>query len=432
MSLQPSDELSNKKVLLGVTGGVAAYKAIELCRRLIELGCDVTPVLSRSALNFVGTHTFRAICNKEVVIDLWTSSDPMLHTSLAKSIDIIVVVPTTANFIGKVACGLANDALSTIVLASRSPVMLFPAMHTEMWENPSVVTNVETLRGRGIDVINPDSGALSAGDIGIGRLGDTNSILGHIRRKFAQASRIDQVTHQNRLDVSDGSTEMTRESEPLRGLRILVTLGGTREAIDPVRFIGNRSSGRQGLALLSACKSLGASGIAVSTVDVPKSLGFEVITVDTALEMYDAVSRHLSEVDILIMCAAVSDYRVAKSSSNKIKRSGEALQIELIENPDILKSVTTRIAEEKLSVITVGFAAETENVLQNGKAKLIEKGVDLLVLNDVCEPGAGFDGDTNAVWILDTQGNIQRIELGSKDSIALAILTRILNMIYRE
>ncbi len=419
-------DLQGKKIALGVTGGIAAYKSVEICRRLVDAGATVIPILTAGALNFVGAQTFKALAKNEVITDLWSNSDPMIHTSLGRSVDLIVVAPATANIIGKAACGIADDVLSTTLIASRSAVVFCAAMHTEMWENPSVVENVETLRRRGHFVLDPESGELAGGDIGVGRLAGIDVIMRTIWEL------LEQTQDSPKVDISQQNTQVSISShnQHFRGLRFLVTLGGTREAIDPVRYIGNRSSGRQGLALLNIAARMGGTGFAVSTVDVPKSLGFEVIHVETALEMQEAVFGKLNEIDILIMCAAVSDYRVASSASTKLKRSGESIQLQLVENPDILFEATQYIASHDLSVITVGFAAETDNPLENGKAKLIKKGVDLLVVNNVCEDGAGFDTETNAVWILDRENTISRIDLSSKESVAEEILKRVFKSIY--
>lgn len=407
--------IADRRIILGVSGGIAAYKAVEICRRLVEAGAIVTPVLTKSAQNFVGKATFRALGSAEVVVDLWSNLDPIPHTTLGRSTDLVVVVPATANLIGKYAAGLADDALSTILIATGAPVVICAAMHTEMWQHPSVIQNTATLRDRGVIVVNPQVGSLAGGNQGIGRLADTDTILTAIYACLSKAISD---------DFGQTSSRLT-----LKGRRLLLTLGGTREAIDPVRFIGNRSSGLQGIAILNAASRLGATGIVVSTIGIEDSHGFEVISVESATEMEAAVLDNLRSVDILIMCAAVSDYRVANISLGKIKKSGELVHLDLIENPDILLQATQLATREDLSLISVGFAAETDQPLENAKIKLKRKGVDLLVVNDVSEPGAGFGGDTNAVWILAPNVSESRIELTSKEVIAQEILERVVALI---
>ncbi len=395
--------LAGKHVVLGVAGGIAAYKAVEICRQLQERGASVTPVLTASALNFIGLATFRALAANEPLVDIFDASDPIPHTRLGQSADLILVAPATANIIAKFAAGLADDALSTTLVASAAPVVLAAAMHTEMWTHPAVIENVALIRARGYTVIDPEPGPLAGGDIGVGRLAATERIVA-------------VATSQLMGNVKD---------RPLSGVKFLVTAGGTRESIDPVRYIGNRSSGKQGIAIAQQASAQGAIGTVVSTVAVPAIEGFEVLYCESALEMRDAVMALLDESDVLVMCAAVADFRVADVSVGKIKKAGGAPEIKLVENPDILIGATTYVRERAAETVVVGFAAETENALENGRAKLLSKGVDLMVVNDVTEEGTGFGSDTNAVWILGVDSYQARIELAAKDVIASRLLEEI-------
>ncbi len=402
--------LAGKQVVLGVAGGIAAYKAVEVCRRLEDLGAAVTPILTASALNFVGLATFRALASNEPLVDLFDSSDPIPHTRLGRTADLIVVAPATANLLGKFALGLADDALTTTLVASGAPVILAAAMHTEMWLHPAVVANVASIRARGYMVIDPDAGRLAGGDVGFGRLVDPERIVEAV------------------LGVLGTEGSMG----PLAGRRVLVTAGGTREAIDPVRYIGNRSSGKQGIAIAKAASSLGATGTVISTVATPAIPGFRLVEVESALEMHDAVLARLDEIDVLVMCAAVADFRVAEIATSKIKKLQGVPELVLVENPDILLDAARAVRERGLSVVMVGFAAETDNPLANAREKLQRKGVDLLVVNDVTEEGAGFGHDTNAVWILGADGFQQRVERSSKDVIARQLLDDVVELLGRS
>ncbi|WP_201733168.1 bifunctional phosphopantothenoylcysteine decarboxylase/phosphopantothenate--cysteine ligase CoaBC [Acidithrix sp. C25] len=404
--------IKGKNIALGVSGGIAAYKAVELCRALVDAGAYVTPILTESALQFVGLATFRALGTHEPLTDLWTSGDPIPHTKVGQNSDLIVVAPATANLIGKFAGAIADDALTTTLIASAAPIVLCGAMHTEMWFHPGVIENVQKIRDRGFCVVDPEAGRLAGGDVGFGRLAPTHKIMEAIQ------------TELERRDEEEAG-----DSQPLKGRRLLISLGGTREAIDPVRFIGNRSSGKQGIAIVTEAALLGAVGVVVSTVDFARVDGFETIRVESALEMHQEILSHLSESDGLIMCAAVADYRVKNPASIKIKKGASAPQIELIENPDILADSSSYIKSNDLKCVTVGFAAETNDALLNGKKKLSKKGIDLMVVNDVTEDGSGFGSDSNAVWILDSQGSSERIDLAKKSKIAKSLLLSLVKIL---
>ncbi|MDA8386343.1 MAG: bifunctional phosphopantothenoylcysteine decarboxylase/phosphopantothenate--cysteine ligase CoaBC [Actinomycetota bacterium] len=394
--------LAGKHVVLGVSGGIAAYKSVELLRRLMDLGADVTPVLTRSALEFVGAPTFRALSGRDPLVDLFAAEEPIPHTRLGQGADLVLVAPATANLLAKFAAGIADDALTTTLVATGAPVVLAAAMHTEMWLHPSVVANVKTLRSRGFRVIDPERGRLAGGDIGYGRLAEPDAVIAAVLEEIADAGR----------------------GTPLRGRYVLVTAGGTREAIDPVRYIGNRSSGKQGVAVAQEAARLGATGALVTTVAAPEIAGFELVPVESALEMREAVMSRLERLDALVMCAAVADFRPAEIADQKIKRDGGVPEIKLVANPDILAEATAALRRERPDAVIVGFAAETVDALRHGGEKLARKGVDIMVVNDVTEAGAGFGTDTNSVWLIARDGSRSRIELAAKREVAAALLEK--------
>ncbi|MDA8262180.1 MAG: bifunctional phosphopantothenoylcysteine decarboxylase/phosphopantothenate--cysteine ligase CoaBC [Actinomycetota bacterium] len=392
--------LAGKHVVLGVSGGIAAYKSVELLRRLMDLGADVTPVLTRSALEFVGAPTFRALSGRDPLVDLFRADEPIPHTKLGQGADLVLVAPATANLLAKFAAGIADDALTTTLVATAAPVVLAAAMHTEMWLHPSVVANVKTIRARGFRVIDPERGRLAGGDVGYGRLAEPDVVIGAVLEELGGA----------------GST--------LRGRYVLVTAGGTREPIDPVRYIGNRSSGKQGIAVAQEAARMGATGALVTTVAAPAIPGFELVQVESALEMRDAVMSRLDRLDALVMCAAVADFRPAEVADQKIKRDGGAPEIKLVANPDILAEATAVLRRSKPEAVVVGFAAETIDALRHGEEKLARKRVDMMVVNDVTEEGAGFGTDTNSVWLIARDGSRSRIELAAKREVAAALLDK--------
>ncbi len=392
--------LAGKHVVLGVSGGIAAYKSVELLRRLMDLGADVTPVLTRSALEFVGAPTFRALSGRDPLLDLFAAEEPIPHTRLGQGADLVLVAPATANLLAKFAAGIADDALTTTLVATGAPVVLAAAMHTEMWLHPSVIANVKTIRSRGFRVIDPERGRLAGGDIGYGRLAEPDAVIAAVLEEIADAGR----------------------GTPLRGRYVLVTAGGTREAIDPVRYIGNRSSGKQGVAVAQEAARLGATGALVTTVAAPEIAGFELVPVESALEMREAVMSRLERLDALVMCAAVADFRPAEIADQKIKRDGGVPEIKLVANPDILAEATAALRRERPEAVIVGFAAETVDALRHGEEKLARKGVDIMVVNDVTEAGAGFGTDTNSVWLIARDGSRSRIELAAKREVAAALL----------
>jgi phosphopantothenoylcysteine decarboxylase/phosphopantothenate--cysteine ligase len=385
--------LEGSRVVLGVTGGIAAYKAVEVCRRLVDAGAHVSPVMTNGARRFVGEVTLSALASEPVQSSLWDEADPIPHTRLGQGADVIVVCPATARLLADYASGRSADLLTATLLATTAPVVVCPAMHTEMWEHPAVQDNLATLRRRGVLVVEPEAGRLAGGDVGHGRLASPETIV----------AAVDAV-----LSVPD-----------LAGLRVLITAGGTREPIDPVRFLGNRSSGKQGHAIAIAAVQRGARVALVTTSALPVPAGVEVVAVQTAAEMHDAVVSRSADADVVVMAAAVADFRPVAAAEQKLKKADGIPEIRLEPTVDILAA----LGERKLPGQTlVGFAAETSDVAINAQAKLRAKGADLLVANDVTAAGVGFEHDTNAVVIYGAGGAIAHVELCSKVAVAHAVL----------
>jgi len=393
------------KVLLGITGCIAAYKAPELLRQLQKRGCNVHVVMTENAQNFVTATTLAALSRNPVFTGMFSDPDSSLgldvaidHIRLAHSADLLLVAPATANTLAKFANGIADDFLSTLYLATRAPVVVAPAMNSDMWYHVAVQSNVRQLLSRGVTVVEPDEGYLAEGIIGKGRLAALERI---VERVFQVAAPV----------------------QDFQGDMVLVTAGPTCEDIDPVRFLTNRSSGKMGYQLAEAAQRRGARTLLISgptKLDPPS--GVELIAVRSAEQMREQVLRHLPVTSIVIKAAAVSDFRPNTTSEQKIKKDGQPLVLELVPSPDILKEVGAR----KEGRILVGFAAETESVLQNGQKKLKEKSLDLLVANDVSQAGAGFDGDTNIVTILTRDGHQVQLDKRPKAEVAHEILNQIL------
>jgi phosphopantothenoylcysteine decarboxylase/phosphopantothenate--cysteine ligase len=391
--------LDGRRIVLGVSGGIAAYKAIDVCRRLVDRGAHVTPVLTRGATRFVGEVTFSALASERAHTSLFDDADPIPHTRLGQSADLVVVAPATARVIGTYAAGISNDLLTATLLATRAPVVVCPAMHTEMWEHPAVQDNLATLARRGVHVVAPEEGRLAGGDIGKGRLAAPDTIVAACEAALA------------------GSRDMT-------GLHVLVTAGGTREPIDPVRFVGNRSSGKQGHALAAEAADRGAKVTLVTTVDLPAPPGATVVRVETAAQMDAAVREAATGADVVVMAAAVADFRPARPAESKIKKRDGVPDIVLEPTVDILAGLG---AGKRPGQTLVGFAAETDQVRQNAASKLAAKGADLIVANDVTAPGAGFEHDTNQVVLLDADGTERDVPLADKRAIARAVFTAVLD-----
>ena len=384
--------LGGRRVLLAVTGGVAAYKSAYLARRLVEAGADLRVMLSESAREFIGPQTFAAITGSQPLTTLFGEEVVSPHTELAAWADIIVVAPATAATMGRIANGLSTDLISATLLAYTGPVLLAPAMHTEMWEHPATRRNLETLRNDGYRFVGPETGALAGGDTGPGRVSEPEAILEHIEQILSPS----------------GSS-----------LRMLVTAGGTREPVDPVRYLGNRSTGKMGHAIADAAARRGMDVTLVTTSDLPVLPTVKLVPVETAQEMLEAVSG--IETDIAVMAAAVADFRPAEPSATKLARSEGLDSIELEPNPDILASVVDRDPVP----FVVGFAAETGD-LERAIGKARSKKVDLLVYNDVSEPGSGFGTETNRVVVIDDEGDTDAWPLLSKEEVAERLIERVM------
>lgn len=383
--------LTRRRVLLAVTGGVAAYKSAYLARRLVEAGAEVRVALSESALEFVGAQTFAAITGSAAYVGLFRQSEVSPHTELARWADIVIVAPATAATLSRAASGLSDDLISATLLATQKPILFAPAMHTEMWQNSATQRNVATLKADGHHFVGPEEGALAGGDIGIGRVSEPEEILRRAESILGMAGE---------------------------GLSVLVTAGGTREALDPVRYIGNRSTGKMGHAIADEAARRGYQVTLVTTSTIPVSPSIKVVTVESALEMQEAVSS--IETDVAVMVAAVADFRPSASSDTKLSRSEGLEQILLEATPDILASV---VAREPKPII-VGFAAETGD-LERAVAKAKSKDVDLLVYNNVIEEGSGFGTDTNKVVLIGRDGSTEELPQLPKADVASKLWDRI-------
>ncbi len=386
------------RIVLGVSGGIAAYKAVELCRRLIDAGCFVSPVLTPGALEFVGKATFDALGSEPARVELFASPEPSPHTHLGQRADAIVIAPATANVLAKYRAGIADDLLTATLLATRAPVIVCPAMHTEMWEQPSVQENLAVLRARGVHVVDPEAGDLASGDVGMGRLAATPVILDTVLAVLAPKP-------------AGGA---------LAGRRVLVTAGGTREPIDAVRVITNRSSGKQGYAIAAVASARGAHVTLVTTVHRHVPVGVaEVVRVETAAEMQAAVMPRAAGADVVVMAAAVADFRPCAPRPGKTKKHDRPAAIELEPTHDFLVDLG---AAKPAGQVLVGFAAETEDLVGNAAAKLARKRLDLIVANDVSAGDAGFEVDTNRVVILSAGGGRHDVPLQSKEAVAGLLL----------
>ena len=391
--------LAGKRIVLGVSGGIAAYKAVDVCRRLVDAGAHVIPVMTAGAKHFLGTTTLSALASEPVQTSLWDEKAPIPHTALGQSADLVLVVPATARLIGAYAAGLSSDLLTNVLLATRAPVIVCPAMHTEMWEHPAVADNIATLRRRGVHIVEPDEGRLAGGDSGKGRLAAPERIIAEVERVLGGGA--------------------------LDGVHVVVTAGGTREPIDAVRVIANRSSGKQGYAVAVEALALGARVTLVSTVDLPVPAGATMRAVETAAQMQAEVEQLAATADIVIMAAAVADFRPKVAEDGKIKKDGGVPEIVLEPTPDILAGLGRR---KRPGQILVGFAAETSDVVANAEGKLRRKNLDMVVANDVSAPLVGFQHDTNAVTILSSDGTIRTVALTDKRSVARAILQGVVQL----
>jgi phosphopantothenoylcysteine decarboxylase/phosphopantothenate--cysteine ligase len=392
--------LENKTIVLGVTGGIAVYKAADLASKLTQAGVKVRVIMTKNACQFVTPLTFEAITTFPVINDMFqTNAEHRInHIALAEIADAVIVAPATANVLAKIASGIADDMLTTTILATKAPVIIAPAMHTAMWDNSITQDNVAKLKGRGFYIIEPGVGRLASGGYGAGRLPDTEILLGHLHKVLGIKG-------------------------DLAGQKIVVTAGGTQEPIDPVRIISNRSSGKMGYALAEAARDRGALVTLITTpTAIAKPVGIETVNVETALQMQNAVNIAVRKTDILIMAAAVADYQMAKISTQKIKKEGSKLSLDLVRTPDILSEV-------KGNFIKIGFAAESQDLFANAKMKLAEKGLDIIVANKITESGSGFGAEDNKVTIIERSGQIEDVPVMSKRAVADRILDRVVKLI---
>lgn len=392
----PLRTLRGARILLGVTGGIAAYKAAELARLLVKAGAKVQVVMTEAATQFVGPATFAALTHNPVPTHTFDSPEDVLHVRLAREAELVIVAPATADVLAKMAHGLAPDMLTNALLVATCPVLVAPAMHTEMWEHPATRANLRTLAERGVVMVGPETGDLAGGDEGIGRMSEPQQI--------AEAA----------------AAALTRDHD-LAGLRFIVTAGGTQEPIDPVRFITNRSSGKMGYAIAAEAARRGAE---VSLISGPSALpvpeGVVITRVTTVLQMREAVMKRFAEADVVVKAAAVADFRPKDPANNKMKKSG-SLTIELELNPDIL----AELGATKTNQFLVGFAAETDDHLAGARKKLAQKHLDMIVLNPIGQPNAGFEVDTNHVSILGADGAEEELPVQPKTAIARILVDRI-------
>lgn len=406
--------LHNKRIILAVTGSIAVYKAVDLASKLTQAGALVDVIMTEAARQFVTPLTFQAVTGRPVYTDLWGADSSgglpthIAHVGLGEGADLLAVIPATANTLAKLAHGLADDLLSITALAARCPLVISPAMDGGMYSHPATRANLETLVERGAYLIEPDEGRFASGLVGRGRLPETPALLGHIRRALARGG-------------------------PLAGRKVVVSAGGTREAIDPVRYITNRSSGKQGYAIAQAALDAGARAVVLvsSAHGLTPPAGAQVVMVESAFEMLAAVLEHLHDADALIMAAAVADFRPAQVAEQKIKKGGDnedGLSLSLARTVDILAQVKQRREQTGTPQVVVGFAAESQNLLENARDKLERKGLDLIVANDITAPDAGFNVDTNRVVLLARDGQ-QPLDLTSKAAVGEIVIARVADLL---
>ncbi len=388
--------LHGKNIVLGVTGSIACYKALDLASKLVQAGALVNAIMSYGATRFVTPLAFRSITHRPVVTDTFDPDSELSveHVALAESADIVVVAPATAHFIAKMAAGLADDPLTTTILATRAPVMVAPAMDAHMYDNPATQENLSKLVDRGVLIVGPASGRLASGLVGMGRLVETPELVGNISAVLGRKGDLAEYT-------------------------VVVSAGGTQEPIDPVRVITNRSSGKMGYAIAEVARDRGARVVLVTApTSLADPVAVEVVKVGTALEMRDAVQDSVAGADALIMAAAVADYMPVSPASQKMKKDSDTWSIGLGKTPDILE-------ESRGRFIKVGFAAESEDMLENARGKVLRKSLDLIVANDITAEGSGFGTDTNKVVLVDKSGGVEELPLMSKHEVAHRILDRV-------
>ena len=394
--------LADKTIVLGITGSIAAYKAADIASKLTQAGAKVEAVMTESATRFITPLTLRSITGRPVVTSMWelNSEFSIEHVALAEIADVVAIAPATANIIAKIAAGIADDMLSCTVLATKAPVIVAPAMESNMFQNPVTQDNLARLKARDFTIVEPGYGRLASGKVGLGRMADVERVIGTIKQVLGR-------------------------SEDLAGKRIVVTAGGTQEPIDPVRHIGNRSSGKMGYAIAEAARDRGATvSLIAAPVSLPDPAGIDVVPVKTAAGMKEAVTKVVAQANALIMAAAVADYQPKNVAGAKIKKETTSLTLELVRTPDIL-------AEVKGNFVKVGFAAESEDMVANARQKLEKKQLDLIVANDITDPTGGFDADTNKVTLIDRDGKVESLPLLTKREVADRILDRVAELLAR-
>ena len=395
--------LTDRNIVLGITGGIAAYKAADLASKLTQAGAAVNVVMTESATEFVSPLTFRALTHRPVVTGMFelTSEFSVEHIALAEAANIVVIAPATANIIAKLAAGIADDMLTCTVLATEAPVVIAPAMNVNMWQNSITQENIARLKARGFTIVEPEYGRLAEGMMGMGRLAETGEIMGIIQQVLGRNGDLAQR-------------------------HIVVTAGGTREAIDPVRYIGNRSSGKMGFALVEAARDRGATAVLIAAAtSLPAPAGIEVVNVESVAEMKEAVIETTRQADVLIMAAAVSDFQMAEQADQKIKKQGGKLSLGLVGTEDFLLKLPD-------SFLKIGFAAETENLLENARKKLSEKRLEFICANDVTAADSGFGTDTNKVTLLYPDGKTEDLPLMTKREVADVILDRVVAILGKK
>ncbi|MDM8530145.1 bifunctional phosphopantothenoylcysteine decarboxylase/phosphopantothenate--cysteine ligase CoaBC [Anaerolineales bacterium HSG25] len=411
-----ADILAHKHIILGITGGIAAYKAATLCSRLVQAGATVDVVMTEAAQQFITPLTFQALTHRRIYHDIFDIPDGenIPHISLADQADLLIIAPATTNTLAKLANGLADNLLTTIALATPAPILVAPAMETDMWQHPATQSNMAKLEQWGVTLAGPAEGRLASGAVGRGRMVEPEEILDMARLRLAQAG-------------------------DLAGCNLVVTAGGTRETIDPVRFISNHSTGKMGYAIAHAARDRGAKVTLISTASLSVPIGVALIPVDSAQQMRDAVMDVVRLADVLIMSAAVADFRPATVAEQKIKKKADSsigMSIDLVRTPDILADVATyknQMAQNGDVVcpkVTIGFAAESENLLTNAEGKLKRKNLDMIAANNISASDAGFGVDTNRVTLLMADGKKEELPLMSKRSVAEIILDKVMGLLH--
>ena len=395
--------LANKTIILGITGSIAAYKAADIASKLVQAGATVEVIMTESATRFIAPLALGSITGRPVVIDMFEPAAEfnIEHVALAEAADVVVIAPATANIIAKLAAGISDDMLTCTVLATKASVILAPAMNVNMFQNPITQENLAKLKARGFTVIDPAYGRLASGKMGLGRLAEVEAIISTIKQVVGRSGN-------------------------LSGKRIVVTAGGTQEPIDPARHIGNRSSGKMGYAMAEAARDRGAEvKLITAPTSLPEPVGMEVVHIETAVQMKQAVAKAVAQADALIMAAAVADYQPKSVAQAKIKKESPSLTLELTRTPDILTEV-------KGSFLRVGFAAESEDVVANARQKLEKKQLDIIIANDITDPNSAFGTDTNKVTLIDKKGSIENLPLLPKQEVADKILDRVVELLAKR